>query len=354
MPVLEEFALCFPSHAAQMEKQIRLHHGCGALDHPAGDRRRGVACPAGDARPRARLRDPWTSWAAAAWASSTRPGNSAPQSPGRPEDDPGRRFAGAQELLRFRLRGEAVARLQHPNIVQIYEVGDDTTASRTSRWSTSTAAAWPSIWTASRCRRARPPSLVETLARAVHAAHDHGIVHRDLKPANILLQVAEPTRSLGAATCSDLQAASPKITDFGLAKQLDEDGGRTADRAQSWARPATWPPNRPPGRHARGRPGRRRLRAGGDPLRAAHRPAAVPGPSAAGHADAGRATRSRCRRRRLQPRVPRDLETICLKCLEKEPAQRYASARDWPTTCDRFLDGEPIQARPVGPLRTDW
>ena len=126
--------------------------------------------------------------------------------------------AGRGDLARFRTEAEAVARLQHPNIVQVYEVGEHDGRP---------------FFSLEFCRRRQPrpqagrhaaaaaeaAALVETLAQAMHAAHQAGIIHRDLKPANVLL-TADGT---------------PKITDFGLAKKLD-DGAARRRPARSWAR----------------------------------------------------------------------------------------------------------------------
>ena len=173
-----------------------------------------------------------------------------------------------------------------------------TRACRTSRWNTSRAAAWLRSSTAPRSRRSDAATLVETLARAVHAAHQRGIVHRDLKPANILLSVSRDAesseRSAPAArlalrsedSASRLTNVTPKITDFGLAKQLDADAPALPPAAPSWARRATWPRNKPAA-EARRRPRRRRLRPRRDSLRTADRPAAVQGRDAAGHDPAG-------------------------------------------------------------------
>jgi tetratricopeptide (TPR) repeat protein len=236
--------------------------------------------------------------------------------------------AGQQELARFQVEAEAVARLQHPHIVQIHEVGEVDGrpyfsleyvegGSLARRLNGTPWAAAPAA------------GLVETLARAMDYAHQRGIVHRDLKPANVLLA----------------EDGTPKVADFGLAKHRESQVGLTATGAIVGT-PSYMAPEQAGGNKEVGPPvdvyalgavlyelltGRPPFRAA-TPLDTIHQvlqEEPVP-PS------------------RLQPRVPPDLETICLKCLEKLPAKRYASAGELADELARYLRAEPIHARPVG------
>jgi serine/threonine protein kinase/tetratricopeptide (TPR) repeat protein len=260
--------------------------------------------------------------------------------------------AGSDELARFRTEAAAVAQLQHPHIVQIHEVGEHDGRPYL-------ALEFVGGGSLARALAGNPQPadqaarLVETLARAMHFAHQHGIVHRDLKPANILLAAdarreTQIGREEGAAPsssiCVDLRPSASKITDFGLAKRLDEEGPTQTgailgtpsymapEQAEGGSR-AIGPAvdvyalgailyelltGRPPFR------GTSRL----DTLDQVRKCEPVP-PS------------------RLQPGVPRDAQTICLKCLQKEPARRYATAEALADDLARCLAGKPIQARPV-------
>jgi len=261
--------------------------------------------------------------------------------------------AGPKELARFRAEAAALARLQHPNIVQIYDVGQ--AAGRP--YFVLEFVAGGSL--AQRLNGTPQPvqaaaQLVETLARAVHAAHASGVIHRDLKPANVLLHNEQAEKS----ALSNLQSAIPKITDFGLAKCVDNDGV-TADLGgatvtgellgtPSYMSPEqAMVPRQPVGPPAdvyalgailyellTGRP----PFTGGTPLvtiMQVLQNEPVPVTS-------------------LQPNVPRDLETICLKCLRKEPRKRYGSALQLAEDLQRFLRDEPIRARPVMPVERLW
>jgi WD40 repeat protein len=237
--------------------------------------------------------------------------------------------AGPAALARFRTEAEAVAQLQHPNIVQIYDVGE---AGGLPYFSLEYAEG------GGLDRRLDgtplPPreaaALVETLARAVHEAHRKGVVHRDLKPANILLS-AEGT---------------PKITDFGLAKRLDSQDGQTQTGAVLGS-PSYMAPEQAAGKAREVGPAADvyalgailyELLTGRPPFRAATPLETVMQVVSADPVPPGR----------LQPGLPRDLETVCLKCLGKEPSRRYGSAEALADDLGRFLAGEPIAARPVG------
>jgi eukaryotic-like serine/threonine-protein kinase len=244
---------------------------------------------------------------------------------------------GASNLARFRLEAEALAQLRHPNMVQIYDVGEQ--AGRP-------FFVLELIEGGSLSRKLggqpQPPraaaQLVQTLARAVQQAHHQGIIHRDLKPANVLLQGGDPH-----ATGCDLQSVIPKISDFGLAKRLNQESNQTRT-GTILGTPSYMAPEQAGGKGKAIGPAADiyalgallyELLTGQPPFRSENPLETVflvisqePVPP-----------------RRLQPKVPHDLETICLKCLQKAPAQRYASADDLADDLGRFLAGEPIRAR---------
>jgi WD40 repeat protein/serine/threonine protein kinase len=272
--------------------------------------------------------------------------------------------AGAKDLERFRQEAEAVARLHHPNVVQIFDIGESEgrpylvleyveEGSLVQRLRGDPQPIRPTV------------RLVETLARAIHFAHQHHVVHRDLKPANILLQRKDLVRVPAPAATPGAVAESgpndpepswfnvlPKITDFGLAKRMDE--------PVSWSRsgevlgtPSYMAPEQADARARAigpatdvyalgailyemltGRPPFKGATALDTVLQVLHEEPIRPGG--------------------LRPKLPRDLETICLKCLRKEPGRRYASAAALADDLHRFLKGEPIAARPVGALERGW
>jgi serine/threonine protein kinase len=269
--------------------------------------------------------------------------------------------AGPKELARIRVEAAALARLQHPNIVQIYDVGE--TAGQPYFVFEFVAGGSLAQYLRGTPQPALPAAqFVDTLARAVHAAHAHGVIHRDLKPANILLRDEREGAKDGSRTLSPLASrlASlvPKITDFGLAKCVggDEEApdlrgttvtGDLVGTPNYMAPEQAMVPRQPVGPAAdvyalgavlyellTGRP----PFTGETPLATVlqvldNEPVSVSD---------------------LQPEVPRDLETICLKCLRKEPRQRYGSALELAEDLRRFLRDEPIRARPIRAVEKLW
>jgi WD40 repeat protein len=239
--------------------------------------------------------------------------------------------AGAQAnprlLSRFRVEAEAVGRLRHPNIVQVYEAGQHKGSPFLVLELVEGRSLAESLAGIPRPSR-QAAELVETLARAVDFAHRQGVVHRDLTPANVLLTAD----------------GRPKITDFGLAKLIIGGGDLRTQTGDLLGTPSYMAPEQAAGRHQAigaatdvyalgailyelltGRPpfkAESALETLGQVV--AHEPVA---PS------------------RLRPKLPGDLETICLKCLHKEPTHRYASAAELAEDLLRFLENRPIKAR---------
>jgi serine/threonine protein kinase/WD40 repeat protein len=240
-----------------------------------------------------------------------------------------------QDLARFRAEAEAAARLHHPNIVEVYEVGDLAGGPASRCWM-----ALEFVGAASLAQKLRaepqPPHeaarLVETLARAMGYAHRQGIVHRDLKPANILL-TADGT---------------PKVADFGLAKRLDVDTGQTAS-GSLLGTPCYMAPEQALGRTGAVGPAADVYALGAILYELLTGRPPFKGTTLLETLEQVR-TRDPLPPGQLQPKVPRDLETVCLKCLEKDPRRRYAAAEDLADDLLRFLNNEPIRARRVGPV----
>jgi tetratricopeptide (TPR) repeat protein len=240
-------------------------------------------------------------------------------------------LAGPEQLARFRAEALAVARLRHPHIVHIYDVGEqDGRPFLALEFVEGGSLAQKLGGTPLPARRAA--ELVTTLARAVQHAHGQGIVHRDLKPANVLLATD----------------GTPKVTDFGLAKRLDGGAGLTGS-GQLLGTPSYMAPEQAEGGSGAVGPSADVYALGAILYEClTGRPPFV----AATALETLEQVQSRepVPPRLLQPEVPRDLETVCLKCLDKEPGRRYASAEALADDLGRFLAGEPVRARPLGRL----
>ncbi|HKB35990.1 MAG TPA: serine/threonine-protein kinase [Gemmataceae bacterium] len=235
-------------------------------------------------------------------------------------------YAAHQEVVRFKAEAEAVAKLQHPNIVQVHEVGDHNGLPFFSL-EFCPGGSLDKKLAAARLPPEEAARLGECLARAMHYAHQRGIVHRDLKPANVLLA----------------EDGVPKIADFGLAKRLEGGTGQTVS-GTVLGTPSYMAPEQARGKSKQIGPAADvyalgailyELLTGRPPFRG----------------ETSLDTLSQVMNeepvppRRLNPSVPRDLELVCLQCLHKEPNKRYASALDLADDLRRFLDGEPIRAR---------
>jgi WD40 repeat protein/serine/threonine protein kinase len=261
-------------------------------------------------------------------------------------------------LARFRSEAEAVARLQHPNIVQIYEVGEAKGRPYFSLELVEGGSLADRL-TGTPLPPRQAAQLVQTLAGAVDAAHQRGIIHRDLKPANILLARSERPEAVPLESeTKKAERHEPKVTDFGLAKQLQSEPGALAPGGQTQSGAILGTPSYMAPEQALGHSKDigpvtdvyalgailYELLTGRPPFRAATLLDTI---QQVVNADPVPPSR-------LQPTVPRDVETIALKCLEKDRRKRYASGRELGEDLDRFLKGEPIQARPVGKAERVW
>jgi serine/threonine-protein kinase len=254
---------------------------------------------------------------------------------------------------RFRVEAEALARLQHPNIVQIYEIGElDGCLFLSLELVDGPNLAEVLAGQPAPLRGAA--ELVRTLARAVHYAHQRGIIHRDLKPANVLLQIAEcklqiadlpETPARHSALCT-LHSAIPKIADFGLAKRLGDCECRT-QTGVALGTPSYMAPEQAIGWKDRIGPRTDVYALGAILYELITGQPPFEGETAwdtmmeVVNSDP---VPPHVRR----PEVPPALETICLKALAKEPGRRYASADDLADDLDRFLAGGAVAARPEG------
>ncbi|WP_020465699.1 protein kinase domain-containing protein [Singulisphaera acidiphila] len=253
----------------------------------------------------------------------------------------GGEFAREENRTRFRAEAEAVARLQHPNIIQIFELGE---------WRANDLGPPCPYLTlefvdggnlGSRLAgNPQSPALAAqwllTLAHAVHYAHGQGIVHRDLKPSNVLLTAD----------------GRLKLCDFGVAKLVTGSGLDTLG-GQLVGTPEYMAPEQADGQGRLAGPVSDVYGLGGILYTMLTGRPAFQSPSVLGTLEQV-LSREPIAPRRLQPAVPRDLETICLKCLQKEPRRRYASAAQLAEDLERYLDGRAIMARPTGWVDRCW
>ena len=236
---------------------------------------------------------------------------------------------------RFRAEAVLAASLQHPNIVAIHEVG----VHEGQQFFVMDYVAGPSLARLvghEPLPARRAASYLKTVAEAIHYAHERGILHRDLKPSNVLIDAND----------------QPRVTDFGLARRFEGDSQVTLT-GQVLGSPNYIPPEQALGK--RGKVSRQsdvyalgamlyHLLTGrppfqGETLTDTLQQVLNAEPLAP---------------RLLNPSLPRDLETVCLKCLEKEPARRYATAQALADELGRFLNGQPVLARPMGPTGKIW
>ncbi|MGL4554537.1 MAG: protein kinase domain-containing protein [Gemmataceae bacterium] len=279
---------------------------------------------------------------------------------------------GCRSTARFQVEAKAVAQLRHPAIVQVYEVGS---------WRPGDGSPDVPFFSMEFCPGGTleaflaatplPPAdaarLVAALARAIAHAHAAGVIHRDLKPANVLLardpgpacdrtQVSGKDtgrpgslKGSGTGTVPPVEALEPKVADFGLAKLMDEQG--QTHTGDVMGTPAYMAPEQAEGKAV-------------GPAADVWALGAILYECLTGHppfrGSSGMETMLNVLNaepvppRRLNPRTPADLDTVCLKCLHKDPRRRYGAAAELADDLERFARGEPIRARPVGTVEYAW
>ncbi|MCZ6853442.1 MAG: serine/threonine protein kinase, partial [Gammaproteobacteria bacterium] len=244
-------------------------------------------------------------------------------------------FAGEADVQRFQTEAEAAAQLDHPGIVPIFEVGE-----HEGHHFFSMGLVEGDSLAARIADGPLPPKeaaeLMRKIAEAIQYAHDRGVVHRDLKPANILLD----------------NDGQPRVTDFGLAKKVKGDSSLTAT-GQILGTPSYMPPEQAAGRIDQVKESADIYALGGVlyAMLTGRPPFQADNPVDTLMQVLERQPVSP---RQLNTSVPRDLETICLKCLQKVRQQRYASAQDLADDLQRYLKGEPIKARAVSAPARAW
>jgi eukaryotic-like serine/threonine-protein kinase len=243
------------------------------------------------------------------------------------------RHDSARYQSRFQAEATSLARLQHPNIVQIHEIGKQRERSYLTM-------EFVDGGTLAEHLAGRPQplktaaELVQTIARAVQYAHEQGVVHRDLKPANVLLAKGKDEGSL-----------VPKVADFGLARCIDEPG--MTQSGEVLGTPSYMAPEHAASQGKNAGPMVDVYALGAILYEALTGRPPFRGETALETLDQVRSS-DPIPPHRLRPGMPRDLETICLKCLHKDPARRYSGAGALADDLGRYLEGRPIQARPAG------
>jgi WD40 repeat protein/predicted Ser/Thr protein kinase len=238
-------------------------------------------------------------------------------------------------VRRFRAEASAAASLQHPNIVAIHEVGVHQ-GQQYFAMDFVQGVSFQKLLAAGPLPAQRAAACLKTIAEAIHYAHERGILHRDLKPSNVIIDAND----------------QPHVTDFGLARRLEADSELTVT-GQVLGSPNYMPPEQ-----AAGRRGKLSRRSDIYSLGAMLYHLLTGRPPFIGEALADTLEQvlnvEPVSPRLLNPSVPRDLETICLKCVQKEPEKRYATGQAVADELSRFLLNEPIHARPITRVERLW